>query len=49
MTDANGNVVSELRDKPCPLRYTSGVLREGEVRSWWTAGLSTIPAYELTQ
>jgi hypothetical protein len=54
-TDANGTKVSEMRyceasrrDKPCPLRYTSGVLRKGEVRSWWTAGLSTTPAYELS-
>jgi len=38
-TDANDNVISELRyceaslwDKSCPLRFTSGMLREGEVR-----------------
>ncbi|MBI4761322.1 MAG: hypothetical protein ACOYYF_03565 [Chloroflexota bacterium] len=48
-TDANGAKVSELRYKPCPLRYTSGVLREGEVRYAWTASLSTTPAYELTK
>ncbi|MBI4762111.1 MAG: hypothetical protein ACOYYF_11155 [Chloroflexota bacterium] len=55
-TDADGAKVSEMRyceaslwDKPCPLRYTSGVLREGEVRYAWTASLSTTPAYELTK
>ncbi|MFZ5887377.1 MAG: RHS repeat-associated core domain-containing protein, partial [Chloroflexota bacterium] len=48
-TDANGAKVSEMRYKPCPLRYTSGVLREGEVRYAWTASLSTTPAYELTK
>jgi hypothetical protein len=36
-TDANGTKVSEMRYKPW-----------GEVRSWWTAGLSTTPAYELS-
>jgi RHS repeat-associated protein len=35
-TDANGAKVSEMRYKPW-----------GEVRSWWTAGLSTTPAYKL--
>ncbi|MBI4738411.1 hypothetical protein HY772_02410 [Candidatus Woesearchaeota archaeon] len=48
-TDTNRAKVSELRYKPCPLRYTSGGLREGEVRYAWTASLSTSPAYELTK
>ncbi|MFZ5882665.1 MAG: hypothetical protein ACOYYI_02675 [Chloroflexota bacterium] len=46
-TDSNGAKVSEMRYKPCPLRYTSGMLREGEVRYTWTAGLTTTPAYRL--
>jgi hypothetical protein len=53
-TDNTGAKVSEMRyceaslwDKPCPLRYTPGVLRKGEVRSWWTAELATMPAYKL--
>jgi RHS repeat-associated protein len=37
-TDANGTKVSEMRYKPW-----------GEIRSWWTAGLSTTPAYELAK
>jgi hypothetical protein len=32
-TDANGAKVLELRYKACPLRYTAGVLREGEIRA----------------
>jgi len=35
-TDNTGAKVSEMRYKPW-----------GEVRSWWTAGLATTPAYEL--
>ena len=31
-TDASGAFVSELRYTACPLRFTSGVLREGETR-----------------
>ena len=53
-TDNTGAKVSEMRyreaslwDKPCPLRSASGMLREGEVRSWWTAGLNPTPAYKL--
>jgi hypothetical protein len=42
-TDNTGAKVSEMRYKPCPLRCTSGVLREGEVRYSWTAGPSTTP------
>ncbi|MFZ5883978.1 MAG: RHS repeat-associated core domain-containing protein [Chloroflexota bacterium] len=47
-TDSNGAKVSEMRYKPCPLRYTSGMLREGEVRYAWTASLTTTPAYRLS-
>lgn len=47
--NANGMLTAEMRYKACPLRFTSGVLHEGEVRSWWTAGLSTTPAYELSK
>ncbi len=47
VTDADGAKVSEMRYKPCPLRYTSGMLREGEVRYTWTASLTTTPAYRL--
>jgi len=46
-TDANGTKVSELRYKPCPLRYTSGVLRKGEHRHTWTSAPATTPAYRL--
>jgi len=46
-TDANGAKVSELRYKPCPLRYTSGVLRKGEHRHTWTSAPATTPAYKL--
>jgi RHS repeat-associated protein len=46
-TDANGAKVSELRYKLCPLRYTSGVLRKGELRYTWTSAPATTPAYEL--
>jgi RHS repeat-associated protein len=46
-TDNTGAKVSEMRYKPCPLCCTSGVLRKGEVRSWWTAQLATTPAYKL--
>ena len=46
-TDASGAKVSEMSYKPCPLRCTSGGLRKGEVRSWWTAGLATTPVYKL--
>lgn len=46
-TDANGAKVSEMRYKPCPLHYVSGMLRESEVRLWRTAGLTTTPAYKL--
>jgi hypothetical protein len=35
-TDNTGAKVSEMRYKPW-----------GEVRSWWTAGLATTPAYKL--
>jgi RHS repeat-associated protein len=45
--DANGAKVLELRYKACSLRYTSGVLREGEVRATWTANPSTTPAYKF--
>jgi RHS repeat-associated protein len=46
-TDANGAKVSEMRYKPCPLRYTSGVLRKGEPRYTWTSAPATTPAYKL--
>ena len=46
-TDANGTKVSELRYKPCPLRYTSGVLRKGELRYTWTSAPATTPDYKL--
>ncbi|NWG33748.1 MAG: hypothetical protein HXY42_04855 [Chloroflexi bacterium] len=46
-TDANGAKVSEMRYKPCPLRYTSGVLRKGEVRYTWTSAPAATPAYQL--
>jgi RHS repeat-associated protein len=46
-TDANGAKVSELRYKLCPLRYTSGVLRKGELRYTWTSAPATTPAYKL--
>jgi hypothetical protein len=44
-TDNPGAKVSEMRYKACPLRFTTGVLREGEVRYSWTAGLSTTPGF----
>jgi hypothetical protein len=48
-TDNAGAKVSEIRYKPCPLRYRYGVLREGEIRYAWTdTSLSTTPAYKLT-
>ncbi|MBI3164358.1 MAG: RHS repeat-associated core domain-containing protein [Chloroflexi bacterium] len=43
-TDKAGVKVSEMRYKPCP----TGVLRKGEVRYSWTAGLSTTPGYKLS-
>ena len=57
-TDVSGVKILELRyrvasraalwrvDKACPLRYTAGVLREGEVRATWTANPTTTPAYK---
>ena len=39
-TDANGAKVSEMRYKPCPLRFSSGVLRKGETR--YTSGTTPI-------
>ena len=57
--DVNGAKILELRyrvasraalwrvDKACPLRYTAGVLREGEIRATWTASPSTTPAYKM--
>jgi RHS repeat-associated protein len=53
-TDVNGAKVLELRYKACPLRYTSGVLREGEVRATWTntpANIGSaykVPLYQYT-
>jgi hypothetical protein len=45
--DADGNKVLEIRYKACPLRYTAGVLREGEIRATWTSSPSTTPAYKM--
>ena len=57
--DVNGNKVLEIRyreasraalwrvDKACPLRYTAGVLRKGEIRATWTSSPSTTPAYKM--
>jgi RHS repeat-associated protein len=38
---------ASCRDNPCPLRYTSGVLRKGELRHTWTSAPATTPAYQL--
>ena len=37
-TDSTGAKLAEMRYRPCPLRYTLGVLREGEPR--YTSGTS---------
>ena len=47
MTDANGNIVSELRDKPCPLRYTSGVHRKD--KTLYTSDMTYTPYQFTTQ
>ncbi len=48
ITNTSGAKVSEMRYKPCPLCCAPGMLRGGEIRSWWKAAkLNTTPAYKL--